>query len=277
MSQIEIFQGSCFTLPSSFASNFDALITDPPYSEHVHTAAVTKGSSRTERGVRKRDLGFESLSRKGRVYVAECAAQVKRWSLVYSDLESFNALALCAQARGAEYVRMVPWVRWSMPQLSGDRPPSGAEAVVILHHAERGKPVRKHWNGPGTFSHFDEKCMRGDRKHKTQKKLSQLLRIVSYFTEPGETVYDPFGGSGTTAQACRILDRNCVSFELDRAWAERANDRVTAPLDAQDRAELIEWLSRDDEPAAQQAEGPSVIRAQNRANDKARARHWLGA
>lgn len=274
MSQIEIMQGSCFQLPASFASNFDALITDPPYSEHVHKAATSQSKGR---GTRKRELGFESLSRRGRVYVADCAARVKRWSVVYSDLESFNALAVCAQARGAEYVRMMPWVRWSMPQLSGDRPPQGAEAVVILHHAERGKPVRKHWNGPGNITCFDEPCMRGEEKHKCQKKLSQLLRIVSYFTEPGETVYDPFGGSGTTAQACRILDRNCVSFELDPYWADHARQRVTYSLSELDKADVLEWLARDDEPVAQQTEGPSVIRAKNRADDKARARHFLGA
>lgn len=283
MSEIVIFNRSCFDLSFEFLSQFDCMITDPPYSEHVHSNATSQSRGR---GTRKRELGFESLTRKGRVFVGEAAARVKRWSLVYSDWESFNYLAIAAQARGAEYVRVMPWVRWSMPQLSGDRPPQGSEALVVMHSTGKVHtpgnwkscpihPVKKHWNGPGSLTHLDELCMRGEGKHKTQKKLSQALRLVSYFSDIGETVFDPFGGSGTTAQACRILERNCVSFEIDPAWAEHAQARTIHPLNDKDRSEVAEWLARDDEPKAQQADGPSVVRANNRANDRVLARRWL--
>lgn len=276
VSEIVIFNRSCFDLSFDFLSQFDCMITDPPYSEHVHSNATSQSKGR---GTRKRDLGFVSLTRKGRTFVAEAASRVKRWSLVYSDWESFNFLAIAAQARGTEYVRVMPWVRWSMPQLSGDRPPQGSEALVVMHRAslngKRVHPIKKHWNGPGSLTHLDELCMRGEGKHKTQKKLSQALRLVSYFSDVGETVFDPFGGSGTTAQACRILERNCVSFELDEQWAAHAQARTSEALNPSDTQEVAQWLARDDEPKAQQEEGPSVIRANNRANDRALAKRWV--
>ena len=179
---------SAFDLAPAFVDCFDVMITDPPYSAHVHASATSQSIGR---GTRKRELGFESLSVKARHFVADCAARMRRWSVVYSDVESANWLALSAQAAGAEYVRTLPWVRWSMPQLSGDRPPQGFESLVCLHRAgPKGKPIKKHWNGPGNLTHLAHTCLRGEGKHKCEKPLDQALDLVSFFSDAGDNVLD---------------------------------------------------------------------------------------
>ncbi len=274
---IEIVQADALTIRPEFFDQFHALITDPPYSAHVH-ASATSHSARG--GTRKRDLGFESLSYRMRRKVAEGAARVQRWTLAYSDVESANYLAISMQAAGAGYVRIMPWIRWSMPQLTGDRPPQGFEVIVCAHR--KGK---KRWNGPGNLTHLDELCLRGEGKHKTEKPLDQMLRLVSYFTDPGESVIDICSGSGTTALACALLGRHCFAVELDPGWATRSQERLerafpagrSGPaLEDRDWERIRRWLARDDEPVSAQTEGPSLARAQARARDKQIVRDKLG-
>jgi hypothetical protein len=41
-----------------------------------------------------------------------------------------------------------------------------------------------------------------------------VLNLLHYFTESGDLVVDPFGGSGTTLDVCRHMDRRCRIYDL---------------------------------------------------------------
>jgi DNA modification methylase len=58
---------------------------------------------------------------------------------------------------------------------------------------------------------------KGERKtrHPCQKPLEALKRIILAHTNDGDTVLDPFGGSGSTLIACRELNRKCIIIEKD--------------------------------------------------------------
>lgn len=212
------------------------MIVDPPYSEHVHANAVSQS---TRGGVRVRDLGFEHLTDDLRATIARQAAMVPRWSLVYSDIEGLHEWRKALVGAGAQYIRTLPWVRWSMPQLSGDRPPSGCEMLTIAWGAQTGK---KSWNGPGNLIGLDHKCLRGEGKHKTEKPLDQMLDLVSWFSDPGETIVDLTAGSGTTGLACKILGRNFTGFEIDPEWAAKANTRIASDiLSERDAERYARW------------------------------------
>lgn len=213
----------------------DVVIVDPPYREHVHAAATSCGTpgarpSKARKGAAHRDLGFVSLGDPLRDFVCALAARTKRWSVIYTDAESVGAWKDGLEAAGATYIRSMPWIRWSMPQLSGDRPPQGHEMIVLAWGSTPGK---KSWNGPGNLTHVTHvahTCMRGDGKHKTQKPLDQVLDFVEFFSESGELVCDPCMGSGTTALACLALGRNFVGSELDVKWVEQARLRVSGTV-----------------------------------------------
>ncbi len=261
----EIYCQDSLSLPEQYVKAFDVQIADAPYREHVHNAATSQSKGR---GTRKRDLGFGSLSRKARKRIAFYASLVKRWSVVYSDVEDSSWLRLAVQATGAEYIRTIPWVRWSMPQLSGDRPPQGFEHLLCFH--PKGK---KRWNGPGNLTHFNHLALRGENKQKCEKPLDQALDLVSYFTDPGEWVFDPFAGSGVIGVACRLLGRNYAGFEIDPEWATKSQARLKG--DPKDVERIVRWLEHDSEPVSSLSEGPSLKRAKNRAEDKEAVRKGI--
>ena len=254
----------CDSLTMALApeAGFDVLLTDPPYSDHVHSNATSQSKGR---GTRHRDLGFDSISQQIRLALAGWANKANRWSIIFSDVEGSHELIKAARETSVdvEYVRTLAWVRWSMPQLSGDRPPQGFEHVLLFH--PRGK---KRWNGPGNITHLSHLALRGEGKHRCEKPLDQALDLVSWFTDPCEKVFDPFAGSGTFGLACRLLGRSYVGFELDPAWAEKAANRLVSPLTRRDAIRVHRWIESVSEPVSAPTDGPSVIRAQRRRLDK---------
>jgi site-specific DNA-methyltransferase (adenine-specific) len=51
--------------------------------------------------------------------------------------------------------------------------------------------------------------------HHWQQSLQGFIDIVQRFTEPGDTVLDPFMGSGTTGVACLYLNRRFIGCDND--------------------------------------------------------------
>ena len=64
--------------------------------------------------------------------------------------------------------------------------------------------------------------------HPTQKPEALLYRILTATTKPGDTVLDPFFGSGTTGAVAKLLNRNWIGIDQDEKYAEAATARITA-------------------------------------------------
>ncbi len=62
--------------------------------------------------------------------------------------------------------------------------------------------------------------------HTCPKPLSFMEKIIARFSLAGETILDPFMGSGTTLVACQRLGRNGTGIELDPEYFEIACKRV---------------------------------------------------
>jgi hypothetical protein len=220
-------------VPLADVAECDVMLVDPEYSAHTHASAV---SASKVRGTRKREFGFEPMSPLSRGWLAACAGQVKRWSVVYSDVEESYRLRQACEESGAEYVRTVPWVRWSMPQLSGDRPPQGFEHLLLFH-----RPGAKRWNGPGNLVSLEHTRLTGEEKHKAEKPLDQALDLVAWFSDPGECVFDPRAGAGTIGLACRLLGRSYVGVERQLEWASHGQARLAAALAPRDVDRFARW------------------------------------
>ncbi len=77
----------------------------------------------------------------------------------------------------------------------------------------------------------------GSRFHKQQAPIALLLRIILTSTEVGDTVLDPFSGTGTTAVVAQQVQRNSVSIELDPQNVTCIETRLASirPADSVDR------------------------------------------
>lgn len=202
----------------------DVLITDPPYESEAHTKA-RRTRSVCEGRVGTIEIPFDPMTEASRELVGQrIGSCVKRWSLVFCQVE---AAMLWRASIDAEYVRTMVWVKPdATPQLTGDRPGQGYESIVVSHR----RKGRKRWNGGGRRGVFTEPVNPTNRTHEhpTEKNLSLMMQLVELFSEPGETILDPFCGSGTTLVAAIRLGRNAIGIEREDKWANLARERCSA-------------------------------------------------
>ena len=62
--------------------------------------------------------------------------------------------------------------------------------------------------------------------HPCPKPIGQMRKIVDRCTLPGEVIYDPFMGSGTTGVACMKLGRKFIGSEIDPGYFEISLKRL---------------------------------------------------
>ncbi|WP_049929106.1 DNA-methyltransferase [Halopiger goleimassiliensis] len=64
--------------------------------------------------------------------------------------------------------------------------------------------------------------------HQAPYPTSLIDRIVKVSTDPGDTVLDPFFGSGTTAASALELDRRCIGYELNEEFRDVISERLAS-------------------------------------------------
>lgn len=84
-----------------------------------------------------------------------------------------------------------------------------------------------HWQGDrkqSTLWQID-KPQKSDTGHSTQKPVECMKRPIENNSSPGQAVYEPFSGSGTTIIAAEMTGRSCHAIELNPAYVDVAIKR----------------------------------------------------
>lgn len=63
--------------------------------------------------------------------------------------------------------------------------------------------------------------------HPCPRKLSHVAWLVRWWSEPSDTVLDPFMGSGTTLVAAKNLGRKAIGIEIEEKYCEVAAKRLS--------------------------------------------------
>lgn len=192
----------------------DHVITDPPYDDQTHAGARTGGDGKTIV-----EMDFAAVN-SDLWFLGQCIELSRRWVLAFCSMEQLGAYRKTA---GETWIRSGFWHRPDgCPQFTGDRPGQPGEAIAIMHRA--GK---KRWNGGGHHAYWSYGIERDGRVHPTQKPEGLMCQIVQQFTDPGDTVLDPFMGSGTTIVAAKRLGRKAIGIEINEAYCEIAARRLS--------------------------------------------------
>ena len=64
--------------------------------------------------------------------------------------------------------------------------------------------------------------------HPTVKPLKLMRYLITLTTREGDTVLDPFVGSGTTCVAAKELNREYIGIDREAEYVENANARLAA-------------------------------------------------
>lgn len=212
--QVRLILGDCReVLPT--LRKVDVVVTDPPYGEKTHAGARTGGGDKIL-------VSFDSITAdEFCLLCTQFCALAERWVLMTCD---WTHAAAAQSAMPDIFVRSGVWIKPNgMPQYTGDRPAMGYEAVAILH-----RKGRKRWNGGGSHAVWTQPKVSAE--HPTQKPLPLVLNWVRLFSDPGDTILDPFCGSGTTGVAAVKLGRKFIGIEIHEPYFDIACRRISEAL-----------------------------------------------
>jgi len=210
---IELILGDCLEVMKGMADkSVDAVITDPPY------------------GV-GRDKGFEGFGAFGapiarKRYQGEWDNKRPEKSYFDEILRSSNKSLIFG---GNYFSDLLPvgnhWVVWDKKQTM----PTFGDCELVWTNVKRNsvKWITREWNG---LLGKEE-----NRQHATQKPLKIMKWLIVNYTNEGDTILDPFMGSGTTGVACVQTGRNFIGIEIDPTYYAIAEKRIK---DAQQQMRL---------------------------------------
>ena len=217
---VTLYHGDSREGLASMADNsVAAVITDPPYSENTHKMAKSnKGKGHGVKAIEFKSFTDDDLF----AMLAECGRVSKRW--VIANLDYKHAFKIDSEPLpGLRVMRIGVWVKTNpMPQISADRPGQGWEAIAYLHK-EGVKPA---WHGGGKHGNYILPTAQNEG-HPTSKPLPMVSEWVRHFTNHGDTILDPFAGSGTTLRAAVDNGRKAIGYELDEAYCEVIAKRLS--------------------------------------------------
>jgi site-specific DNA-methyltransferase (adenine-specific) len=219
-----LYLGDCLdVLPSIEAGH---CISDPPYEAVMQNKWGVLSKQAPSSHVRHDAIGFDAIDAVRDDVASAIVKTVSGWAVLFCMAEGVRAWRDAIEATGARYKRALVWIKPdAMPQFNGQGPSVGHEMMVSAWCG----PGKSRWNGggrPGTFIH--NKNTPGGSVHPTQKPLPLMMELVSLFSSAGETVVDPFLGSGTTLVACARLGRSGIGIESDPGHFDTACRRIEA-------------------------------------------------
>jgi len=189
----------------------DLVVTDPPYVVGVSSNA-RKGSQ------------FEGFIIEP--YFREWIVEVKRVlkddgaAYVFCDWRTYPALfrAFCNQ------MTIANCIVWDFGWIKAGLDYRYRHEFIIYLRKEESQRIKNRsladvWNiKPINFT--------AERFHNAEKPLEILRLMIEQSSEEGDVVLDPFMGSGSTAVACKQLNRHFVGFEINPETLDIANKRI---------------------------------------------------
>jgi DNA modification methylase len=122
---------------------------------------------------------------------------------------------------------MVPMGDWAQSRLK-----SLGKNDVVRHDSQVGNAFAKNvanWRGrekayPTNVLHLATEC--GNKRHSAAFPAALPAWFIELFTNPGDTVLDPFVGSGTTLEAAAALGRAGLGIDLSAEFVARCRRRL---------------------------------------------------
>jgi len=210
--------GNATKVPAElFDTKIRMICTDPPYGvAYVENVNFKPGNHKDEIVMNQDSIQTDEEYAQ---FSKDWLEQAKPHMASYNTSFIFNSdLMMCALRAGMKeagwyYSQMIIWVKNSAF--------IGRKDYLTQHEI-----IAYGWHGRHKRERSQDRSVilypknRKNELHPTMKPVGLLRRLILNSTKIGETVYDPFGGSGSTLIACEHTSRKCIMIEMDPKYCE---------------------------------------------------------
>jgi DNA modification methylase len=195
------------------------LVSDPPFGVNYDPAW-------------RNAAGVSATMRVGKVLNDHRADWREAWALFPGDVAyvwhaGVHARTVIESLEAAGFA-IRSQIVWAKPRLVLGRGDYHWQHEPCLYAVRKG--ATGHWQGARDQTTLWQIAMVGaeddaETVHGTQKPLDCMRRPIVNNSAPGEAVYDPFLGSGTTLIAAELTGRVCVAMEIDPRYCDVTIER----------------------------------------------------
>lgn len=208
----DIYNRDCLEAMAEMPSaSVDAIVTDPPYA--IPTIVAANRNTTINVG----DLSL--IESAFRVMFAEFDRILKPTGRFFMFCDGTSYPVIFRAAYGKFSTALLVWNKGRIGMGREFR----KSHELIMHCWKSDTPIFK--DGIGRPDVLDCKPIGGEREHPAQKPVDLLKQLLLVC---GDTIFDPFAGSGSTGVACKELNKNFIGFEIDDAYCEIAKRRIVA-------------------------------------------------
>lgn len=225
MAKITIYNEDCLNVLKSIKDNsIDLIITDPPYEHEYHGG-----------GKRKRAQDYTKL-KENTEFMNEGFNYLEILPELVRVCKVPNIIIFCSNKQIAKLMTwfednnlnptLTTWKKKNACPLGGGKYISDIEFAIFA----RGKKAPWNHSAPSSIKY---KCkvypfVAGkNKKHPAQKPLGLIKEYVELHSLEGQTILDPYMGSGTTGIACKQLNRNFIGIEINKEHFLTSKERLT--------------------------------------------------
>jgi site-specific DNA-methyltransferase (adenine-specific) len=92
-----------------------------------------------------------------------------------------------------------------------------------------GEMTARRWNGRGKHGYYRYGKPSGRQRvgHVAEKPVDLCRQLVLDYSEPGETVFDPFCGAGSIGVAAILEGRSYLGIDNNKEWVEKSRMRLS--------------------------------------------------
>lgn len=205
-------QGDCLELmPKLSSALFDVILTDPPYGIDAQDYNDSGGMAPGGHSYDDSLLSWLGLMQAFSVQSFRLA-RPQAHAYVFCDVDNFHRLKQFMTSAGWNVFR-TPLI-WINPMgMRAPWPDQGPQRKwqMCLYATKGKKPTIKLIGDVLTYK-SDENL-----GHNAQKPVDLLIDLLNRSARPGDTVFDPFCGTGSIIVAAHSLKVKATAFELDPA------------------------------------------------------------
>jgi DNA modification methylase len=242
VSSLQLYQGDALQILKNIAdSSIDLVLTDPPYNISADATLITD-----IRGKTKRVIGLNAEWDK----LSDSDYFQLLYTLIdetYRVLKPSGTLICFTSDRYLSYLRDYVINKGMIYRqtcvLIKSNPVPQQRKVKFMHATELFFCANKQkgtnafrWENGQHANVFYHPIVAGTERldHPTQKPIWLIKELIKYYTHEGDTVLDPFLGSGTTMEAAILLKRNCIGIEINADYIAMTKKRISKYLNQAD-------------------------------------------
>ena len=199
------------------------MVTDPPYGVNYNAAWRNDAAAKGLIGQRRSTRAI------GRVENDNQADWSDAWALFSGDVayvwHAGNKAHIVAESLEANEFNIRAQIIWAKNNIvigRGDYHPKHEPCWYAVRKNKKGHYV----GGRKQTTVWDiNKPLKSETGHSTQKPVECMKRPIENNSSPGQAVYEPFSGSGTTIIAGEMTGRCIYAMELSPAYVDVAVKR----------------------------------------------------